>query len=196
MRVAVGVEMERGIPRRIASAAAREKLRTDVMDMTVDARQRLNAFRMEDRGAGSSCWLGGLRWDEGESGVKSAEIVLKMMRERGMMGRYEVVFPGLDMNHELVTIQKMTPPIRCVTSIIASGGRAFLGLLVHLVLAFPAATIVPSAFLFSAAGSGCCLTQPASTHARNPPNIIATLTITALGRYWPILRNTPGPVRT
>lgn len=52
IRVRLGEETERGIPRRTASAAAREKLRTEVMDMTVDARQRLNALRREARDAG------------------------------------------------------------------------------------------------------------------------------------------------
>lgn len=42
--------MERGIPSRTASEAAREKLRTVVMEMTVDARQRLNALRSVEGG--------------------------------------------------------------------------------------------------------------------------------------------------
>lgn len=87
IRPAVGEEIESGIPRRIARAAAREKLRTDVMDMTVDARQRLNAFRRDERGAG-------LEWSRCESAglseVRSAERILKTIRDRGMIGRYEV----------------------------------------------------------------------------------------------------------
>lgn len=52
IRPAVGEEIESGIPSRMASAAAREKLRTEVMDMTVDARQRLNDLRRDEMGAG------------------------------------------------------------------------------------------------------------------------------------------------
>jgi hypothetical protein len=39
---------ERGRPRWIASKTAREKLRTEVMDITAEARQRLNAFNRDD----------------------------------------------------------------------------------------------------------------------------------------------------
>ena len=41
----------RGNPRRIASVAAREKLRTDVMDITVEARHRFNDFTRLGSGA-------------------------------------------------------------------------------------------------------------------------------------------------
>jgi len=46
-----GDEMERGIPRTIASDAAREKFTTVVIEMTVDARQRFKALRRRDVGA-------------------------------------------------------------------------------------------------------------------------------------------------
>ena len=47
----VGPENDRGTPRRTARMAAREKLRTDVADMTVDTKQRLNDFRSIQTGA-------------------------------------------------------------------------------------------------------------------------------------------------
>ena len=46
-RVAEGRKIERGRPRRIANNAAREKLRTEVVDITADAKQRLNAFNKD-----------------------------------------------------------------------------------------------------------------------------------------------------
>jgi len=42
----------RGNPRRIASVPAREKLRTDVMDMTVEARHRFKDSRGMRVGSG------------------------------------------------------------------------------------------------------------------------------------------------
>ena len=42
-------EMDKGMPRRIANEAASEKLSTVVIDITVDARQRLRAFSREER---------------------------------------------------------------------------------------------------------------------------------------------------
>jgi hypothetical protein len=84
IRPMVGEEIESGIPRRIARAAAREKLSTDVMDMTVDARQRLNALRREERGAGEES---SRRDSAGLSEVRSAERILKTMRDRGMIGK-------------------------------------------------------------------------------------------------------------
>jgi len=47
----VGPENDRGTPRRTARTAAREKLRTDVADMTVDAKQRLNDLKSIQTGA-------------------------------------------------------------------------------------------------------------------------------------------------
>jgi len=47
----VGPENDRGTPRRNARTAAREKLRTDVADMMVDAKQRLNDFKSIQIGA-------------------------------------------------------------------------------------------------------------------------------------------------
>jgi len=47
----VGLENDKGIPRRTARTAAREKLRTDVADMTVEAKQRLNDFKSIQSGA-------------------------------------------------------------------------------------------------------------------------------------------------
>lgn len=47
----VGPENDKGIPRRTARTAAREKLRTDVADMTVDAKQRLNDLKSIQMGA-------------------------------------------------------------------------------------------------------------------------------------------------
>ena len=47
----VGPENDKGIPRRTARTAAREKLRTDVADMTADAKQRLNDFKSIQIGA-------------------------------------------------------------------------------------------------------------------------------------------------
>ena len=47
----VGPENERGTPRRSARTAAREKLRTDVADMTADAKQRLNDLKSIQIGA-------------------------------------------------------------------------------------------------------------------------------------------------
>lgn len=47
----VGPENDKGIPRRTAKVAAREKLRTDVADMTADAKKRLNDFRSIQTGA-------------------------------------------------------------------------------------------------------------------------------------------------
>jgi len=47
----VGPENDKGIPRRTARTAAREKLRTDVADMMVDAKQRLNDLKSIQTGA-------------------------------------------------------------------------------------------------------------------------------------------------
>jgi hypothetical protein len=47
----VGPENVRGTPRRTARTAAREKLRTDVADVTVDAKQRLNDLNSIQMGA-------------------------------------------------------------------------------------------------------------------------------------------------
>jgi hypothetical protein len=47
----VGPENDRGTPRRTARTAAREKLRTEVADMTADAKQRLNDFKRIQMGA-------------------------------------------------------------------------------------------------------------------------------------------------
>jgi len=49
--VGVGDARVRGSPRRIARTAAREKLRTDVMDITVEARQRFKDFTRNESGA-------------------------------------------------------------------------------------------------------------------------------------------------
>ena len=49
--LSVGPENDKGIPRRTARTAAREKLRTDVADMTVDAKQRLNDLKSIQSGA-------------------------------------------------------------------------------------------------------------------------------------------------
>jgi len=46
-REIVGDEMERGIPSIIARKAAKEKLRTEVTEITVDARHRLNDFSIK-----------------------------------------------------------------------------------------------------------------------------------------------------
>jgi hypothetical protein len=46
----VGQARMRGNPRRIASVPAREKLRTDVMDMTVEARHRFKDFKRHASG--------------------------------------------------------------------------------------------------------------------------------------------------
>jgi len=91
IRVQLGEEIERGTPRRAASAAAREKLRTDVMDMTVDARQRLNALRREERDAGRFWSPELMLSNKGDSEVNRVERMLVTMREMGMMGRYVVV---------------------------------------------------------------------------------------------------------
>jgi len=50
----------RGSPRRTARVAAREKLRTDVMDITVDARQRFKAFTRDESGATVGGWCNGV----------------------------------------------------------------------------------------------------------------------------------------
>lgn len=47
----VGEEKVRGSPRRTASVAASEKLRTDVIDITVDARQRFKDLTRDESGA-------------------------------------------------------------------------------------------------------------------------------------------------
>ena len=47
----MGPENDRGTPRRTARTPAREKLRTDVADMIVDAKQRLNDLRSIQMGA-------------------------------------------------------------------------------------------------------------------------------------------------
>lgn len=47
----VGPENDRGMPRMTARTAAREKLRTDVADMIVDAKQRLNDLKSIQTGA-------------------------------------------------------------------------------------------------------------------------------------------------
>ena len=83
----VGEEIDSGTPRRIAVRAAREKLSTDVMDITVDARQRLNALRSEESGAGDvSLWE-----SAGLSELRSAERILAAIRDKGIIGKYEVV---------------------------------------------------------------------------------------------------------
>lgn len=46
-----GPENDRGIPRRTARTAAREKLRTDVADIMVEAKQRLNDLKSIQTGA-------------------------------------------------------------------------------------------------------------------------------------------------
>lgn len=54
LRVAIledGEANDRGSPRRVAKVAAREKLRTDVMDITVEAKHRLSALINDERGA-------------------------------------------------------------------------------------------------------------------------------------------------
>lgn len=45
--------MARGIPNATASMSAREKLRTDITEMMVDAKHRFNAFRTTETGATS-----------------------------------------------------------------------------------------------------------------------------------------------
>jgi len=49
--VVAGELYNRGIPRRAAKEAAREKFKTDVMDITVDAKKRLSAFKTFQSGA-------------------------------------------------------------------------------------------------------------------------------------------------
>ena len=46
-----GEEKDRGRPMDTASAAAREKLSTEVIETSAEAKQRLNAFRTEGMGA-------------------------------------------------------------------------------------------------------------------------------------------------
>lgn len=48
MRSLEGRESDSGSPIKMASKAASEKLRTVMMEITVDAKQRLNAFKSED----------------------------------------------------------------------------------------------------------------------------------------------------
>lgn len=51
-----GAARDRGRPRRIARVAARGKLRTDVMDITVEAKQRFIDLISDDRGATRVVW--------------------------------------------------------------------------------------------------------------------------------------------
>lgn len=76
--------MDKGIPRRIARYAAREELRTDVTDITVDARQRLNDLRRRWRGAAMRYRFVGFSF------VNNPDKQLKMIREAGIIGKYEV----------------------------------------------------------------------------------------------------------
>jgi hypothetical protein len=83
----VGAAKESGTPNKTARDAAREKFSTDVIEITVDARQRLKAFRSAWRGAGvESSGTGFVSGD-----VSSAERQLKTIRENGISGRYEVL---------------------------------------------------------------------------------------------------------
>lgn len=47
----VGPENDKGVPSRTARTAAREKLRTDVAEMTADAKKRVNDFKSIHIGA-------------------------------------------------------------------------------------------------------------------------------------------------
>ena len=51
----------RGMPSAIASIAAREKLRSEIMEITVDARQRLKDLRRVGKGAASELPFGKTR---------------------------------------------------------------------------------------------------------------------------------------
>lgn len=77
--------MDNGIPSRIDRYAAREKFRTDVTDITVDARQRLNDLRRLCRGETVI-----YRSEEDSSLVKRAEAQLRTINETGITGKYEV----------------------------------------------------------------------------------------------------------
>jgi hypothetical protein len=48
MRFDEGLERDRGTPKSTAINAAREKLRTDVTDITVDAKHKLKAFSKDE----------------------------------------------------------------------------------------------------------------------------------------------------
>ena len=59
----------RGRPMDIARAAAREKFRTEVMEITAEVKQRLNAFRTVARGAEGGAGLGAGPEDGGCAGL-------------------------------------------------------------------------------------------------------------------------------
>lgn len=75
--VGLGDDIDNGIPRNTARDAAREKLRTAVMEMIVDAKHRLRALSTTGKGPAVILRLGGMKRD-----VRgSVDIMAKRMGE-------------------------------------------------------------------------------------------------------------------
>jgi len=98
-------EMDKGIPNNTASVAAREKLRTVVMEITVEARQRVKAFRRVGRGAVF---------------VASSGDTVRPKRGRAamMVNKIGEIIVRFSMNQALVMTKNKREPRVCVASII------------------------------------------------------------------------------
>jgi hypothetical protein len=156
--------------------------------MTVDARQRVNAFNTNEGGAVSRGSLGGMR-------TTSIGRIANVTNNRRGLSWYSINdgkgYLKCDRtrsptNHVPVRQTNSMAPMRWVKPTTASVRRSgrwrwCQELSGSLVL------IVVSAFGFK--------THKASTHALRPVNIMATLTRMTLGRKSPIFKKIYGPVR-
>lgn len=73
-----GPERDSGSPSVTASKAAREKLSTVMVEITVDAKQRFSAFKTSQKGAPSSLCLWGIL--EITKGAREATSIMKGVR--------------------------------------------------------------------------------------------------------------------
>lgn len=155
----VGPENARGAPSRTARTAAREKLRTDVADMTADAKQRLNDFNSIQMGAVSFVFESSLSINRGTNNTE----------------RHNTPRPSIlgSMLHDR-TKYRATPQL-CVARMIRTACNDGRLLRSHFILLLP--------FILPPSLEGTDIsTQPACTHDRRPLNRIAVLITIALGK--------------
>jgi len=156
MRFGEDLERDRGTPKNTAINAAREKLRTDVTDITVDAKHKFKAFSNDE--------------------VEALSLVAALVSKNDMkvmiielmpatMGKTTFWFCRYALDE---TKRNKHDPAICVATMMNTALTAGRALRSHWIVepGFSVAT---------------CL-QPALTQTPRPPNIMEVLTITTLGR--------------
>lgn len=122
-----------GIPRRMVNNAASEKLRTAVVEMTVEARHKLNALSTDEVGIAAD--------GEGNSVTKTIGNVDTPRKMRlGSLQTVKIIRLKVDKNGptswffitiDLVMSQNMMAPMICVETIMPKTGKTGRFLVVH-----------------------------------------------------------------